>query len=95
MRKAAQYRLLREWRLCRVYQAFARYVGKVPDKVNAKQEDPVEAIKKLGGADAAISLAVSPRAFEQAFRSLRRGGSLVFVALPADNYMQLPIFERC
>ena len=53
----------------------------------------VEAIKKLGGADAAISLAVSPKAFEQAFRSLRRGGTLVFVALPADNYMQLPIFE--
>ncbi len=61
--------------------------------VNGRNEDPVEAIKKLGGADAAISLAVSPRAFEQAFRSLRRGGTLVFVALPADNYMQLPIFE--
>jgi alcohol dehydrogenase, propanol-preferring len=45
--------------------------------VNAKQEDPVEAIKKLGGADAAISLAVAPKAFEQAFRSLRRGGTLV------------------
>jgi propanol-preferring alcohol dehydrogenase len=61
--------------------------------VNARTEDPVEAIKKLGGADAAISLAVSPKAFEQAFRSLRRGGILTFVALPADNYMQLPIFE--
>ena len=61
--------------------------------VNGRKEDPVEAIKKLGGADAAISLAVSPKAFEQAFRSLRRGGTLVFVALPADNYMQLPIFE--
>lgn len=61
--------------------------------VNAKTEDPVETIKKLGGADAAISLAVSPRAFEQAFRALRRGGTLVFVALPAENYMQLPIFE--
>src|SRR5437660_1895805 len=61
--------------------------------VNGRTEDPVEAIKKLGGADAAISLAVSPRAFEQAFRSLRRGGTLTFVALPADNYMQLPIFE--
>src|SRR2546430_15448384 len=36
---------------------------------------------------------VSHRAFEQAFRSLRRGGTLVFVALPADNTMQLPIFE--
>jgi len=61
--------------------------------VNGKKEDPVEAIKKLGGADAAVCLAVSPRAFEQAYRSLRRGGTLVFVALPADNYMQLPIFE--
>ena len=61
--------------------------------VDFHKGDPVEAIKKLGGADATVSLAVSPRAFEQAFRSLRRGGTLVLVALPADNYMQLPIFE--
>jgi propanol-preferring alcohol dehydrogenase len=61
--------------------------------VNGRQEGPVEAIQKLGGANAAISLAVSPRAFEQAYKSLRRGGTLVFVALPADNYMQLSIFE--
>ena len=61
--------------------------------VNGRLEDPVEAIKKLGGADAAICVAVSPKAFEQAYRSLRRGGTLVFVALPADNYVQLPIFE--
>jgi propanol-preferring alcohol dehydrogenase len=61
--------------------------------VNAAREDPVEAIQKLGGADQAIALAVSPRAFEQAYRSLRRGGKLVFVALPADNEVKLPIFE--
>jgi propanol-preferring alcohol dehydrogenase len=61
--------------------------------VNAKEEDPVEAIKKLGGADAAISVAVAPKAFEQAYGSLRRGGKLVFVALPADNHVELPIFE--
>lgn len=61
--------------------------------VNAAQEDPVAAIKRLGGADAAIALAVSPRSFEQAFASLRRGGTLVFVALPADNSVSLPIFE--
>jgi propanol-preferring alcohol dehydrogenase len=61
--------------------------------VNATTQDPVEAIKALGGADVAIALAVAPRAFEQAYRSLRRGGRLVFVALPADNYVQLPIFE--
>ncbi|MEW5976346.1 MAG: alcohol dehydrogenase AdhP [Acidobacteriota bacterium] len=61
--------------------------------INAKNENPVEAIKKLGGADSAIVLAVSPKAFEQAYQSLRRGGTLVFVALPADNTVQLPIFE--
>ncbi len=61
--------------------------------VNAAHEDPVEAIQKLGGADQAIALAVSPKAFEQAFASLRRGGKLVFVALPAENEMTLPIFE--
>jgi alcohol dehydrogenase, propanol-preferring len=61
--------------------------------VNAKHEDPVEAIQRLGGADQAIALAVSPRAFEQAYGSLRRHGTLVFVALPADNEVKLPIFE--
>jgi propanol-preferring alcohol dehydrogenase len=61
--------------------------------VNALIEDPVAAIKALGGADAAISVAVAPKAFEQAYGSLRRGGTLVFVALPADNHVQLPIFE--
>lgn len=61
--------------------------------VNAREQDPVEEIKKLGGADAVIATAVSPRAFEQGFQSLKRGGTLVFVALPADNYVQLPIFE--
>jgi len=61
--------------------------------VNAANEDPVAAIQKLGGADQAIALAVSPRSFEQAFGSLRRGGTLVFIALPADNEVRLPIFE--
>jgi propanol-preferring alcohol dehydrogenase len=61
--------------------------------VNAAVEDPVEIIQGLGGADRAIVLAVSPVACEQAFRSLKRGGTLVLVGLPADNSMHLPIFE--
>jgi len=61
--------------------------------VNAMKEDPVEAIQALGGAHTAISVAVAPKAFEQAFGALRRGGKLVFVALPADNFVKLPIFE--
>jgi propanol-preferring alcohol dehydrogenase len=61
--------------------------------VNAAKEDPVEAIQRLGGVDQAIALAVSPRAFEQAYGSLRRHGTLVFVALPAENDVKIPIFE--
>src|SRR3954464_10937362 len=61
--------------------------------VNAAKEDPIEAIQRLGGADQAIALAVAPKAFEQAYASLRRGGTLVFVALPAENEIKLPIFE--
>jgi propanol-preferring alcohol dehydrogenase len=61
--------------------------------VNATQEDPVAAIKRLGGADAAIATAVSPKAFEQALGSMARGGTLVFVGLPADNEVKVPIFE--
>lgn len=61
--------------------------------INARESDPVEEIQKLGGADAAISVATAPKAFEQAYQSLRRGGTLVFVALPADNTVELPIFE--
>jgi propanol-preferring alcohol dehydrogenase len=60
---------------------------------NSKNEDPAEAIQALGGADAAIVLAASPVAYEQAFRSLRPNGTLVMVALPKDNTMSLPIFE--
>ena len=61
--------------------------------VHAGEQDPVAAIKALGGASAAISTAVNPIAFEQALGSLRRGGTLVCVGLPADNAMELPIFE--
>ena len=60
--------------------------------VNALKADPIEEIKKLGGADVALCVAVSPKAFEQAFGSLRRGGTAVFVGLPADQYVQLSIF---
>ena len=61
--------------------------------INAATEDPVEAIKALGGADAAIILAAAPKPCEQAFASLRRNGRLVFVGLPEDNFVKLPIFE--
>jgi propanol-preferring alcohol dehydrogenase len=61
--------------------------------INALTEDPISAIQAQGGADAAIVLAATPRAYEQAFASLRPNGTLVGVGLPADNTMRLPIFE--
>jgi alcohol dehydrogenase, propanol-preferring len=61
--------------------------------VNAREQDPIAAIQALGGADQAISTAVTPSAFEQALGSLARGGTLVCVGLPAKNEMKIPIFE--
>jgi alcohol dehydrogenase, propanol-preferring len=63
--------------------------------VDAAQVDPVAAIARLGGADVAVALAVTPQSFEQAFASLRRGGRLVCVALPPEvaGPMHLPIFD--
>jgi len=61
--------------------------------VKASEEDPVAAIQRLGGADAAIATAVSPKPFQQAYRSLARGGRLVCVGLPAENHLEIPIFE--
>jgi propanol-preferring alcohol dehydrogenase len=61
--------------------------------VNAAREDAAAMIRELGGADAAIALAVAPAAFRDAYGSLKRGGTLVFVGLPADNHVEIPIFE--
>jgi len=61
--------------------------------VNAARENPVEAVQRLGGADVAVALAASSQSFDQAFASLRRGGRLVCVALPAGGTIQLPIFD--
>ncbi|MEU5264248.1 alcohol dehydrogenase AdhP [Amycolatopsis sp. NPDC021455] len=61
--------------------------------VDASAGDPAEAIQADGGADVAIVLAAAPSAFEQALRSLRRGGRLVCVGIPAGGVLPIPIFE--
>ena len=48
--------------------------------------------KELGGADAAIVLTASPAAVQQAFRSLKRLGTLVLVGLASASY-DLPIVD--
>jgi len=61
--------------------------------VNAAEHNPAELIRAEGGADVAIALAASPQSFHQAFASLRRGGRLVCVALPAGGTLTVPIFD--
>ncbi len=61
--------------------------------INGRDVDPVAAIEeKIGGAHGAVSVAVTKKAFEQAYRSVRRGGSLVVVGLPNDE-LPIPIFD--
>jgi alcohol dehydrogenase, propanol-preferring len=61
--------------------------------INGLKEDPVEAIQnKVGGVQAAISVAVTKKAFEQAYQSVKRGGTLVVVGLPNAD-LPIPIFN--
>jgi propanol-preferring alcohol dehydrogenase len=48
--------------------------------------------KESGGVDAAIVLTASPAAIQQAFRSLRRNGTLVLVGLATSGY-ELPLVD--
>jgi propanol-preferring alcohol dehydrogenase len=72
--------------------ASARELG-ADHLVHAGEQDPVAEIKGLGGADAAILTAASPKPVAQAYASLARGATLVFVGLPAENEAAIPIFE--
>ncbi len=61
--------------------------------INARTMDPVKGIAEIGGADVAVAAAASPQSFEQAYASLRRGGRLACVALPAEDTMTFSIFD--
>ncbi|WP_410606090.1 alcohol dehydrogenase catalytic domain-containing protein [Amycolatopsis sp. lyj-109] len=61
--------------------------------IDATTADPAAVIRAQGGADVAIALSAAPSAYEQALRSLRRGGRLVCVGLPAGGVLPVPIFD--
>jgi len=61
--------------------------------IDARDEDPAEVLRKHGGADVAIGLAVDDRSFATAYAGLRRGGRLVLVALPASGTLSIPVFD--
>ncbi|MDT8861650.1 alcohol dehydrogenase AdhP [Alkalihalobacillus sp. MEB130] len=61
--------------------------------INGLRVNPAEAIsEQVGGVQAAISVAVTKKAFEQAYQSVKRGGTLVVVGLPHDD-LPIPIFN--
>lgn len=61
--------------------------------VNARDEDPVEAIQRqTGGVHGVLVTAVHPAAFGQAIGMTRRGGTIVFNGLPPGDF-PAPIFE--
>src|SRR6202049_2042557 len=64
----------------------ARHLG-AEITVDAKQEDPVQAIQKqIGGAHGVLVTAVSLPAFKQAIGMLRRGGTCVLNGLPPGEF---------
>ena len=61
--------------------------------IDARNEDPAAVLQAHGGADVALGLAVDPKSFETAYAGLRRGGRLVLVALPAEGWLTIPVFD--
>jgi propanol-preferring alcohol dehydrogenase len=61
--------------------------------INAAQQDVVAEMRELGGADAIVTTAATPKPLADAFASLRPAGRLVLVGLPRENVFPLPIFE--
>ncbi|WP_354638308.1 alcohol dehydrogenase AdhP [Kitasatospora camelliae] len=72
--------------------ALARELG-ADHVIDARTQDVAAEVHRMGGADAAIALAVSNESFRAAYDALRRGGTLVLVALPAEGTLELPVFE--
>ncbi|MFC8448241.1 alcohol dehydrogenase AdhP [Kitasatospora sp. NPDC057223] len=72
--------------------ALARELG-ADHVVDARTQDVAAEVQKLGGAHAAIAVAVNNASFEAAYGALRRGGTLVLVALPAEGRLELPVFD--
>ncbi len=61
--------------------------------INSMRVDPAKTIQdEVGGVQAAISVAVAKKPFEQAYQSVKRGGTLVAVALPNEE-LPIPIFD--
>ena len=63
------------------------------DHVVDARGDQAEQLAALGGVDLAVVTVPSPAAMRAAHEALNPNGRLVLVGLPADNRLELPIFE--
>src|SRR5262249_1524094 len=52
---------------------------------NATREDVVKRIRKMGGAHVAVVTSGSKAAYDSAFYSVRSGGTLMVVGMPAED----------
>ncbi|WP_347352676.1 zinc-dependent alcohol dehydrogenase [Intrasporangium sp.] len=57
------------------------------------RDDQAEQLDALGGVDIALVTVPSPAAMRAAHAALNPNGRLVLVGLPADNRVELPVFE--
>jgi len=72
--------------------ALAKKLGAV-HCIDFMQDKPSEKINQLvGGVHGVVCTAVSKVAFEESYKSVRRGGTFVLVGLPPEE-MPLPIFD--
>jgi propanol-preferring alcohol dehydrogenase len=71
--------------------AWAKELG-AAHTVNALTQNPLEEIRKLGGANASIVVAAAPKAYEQAYHCLARCGTMVFVGL-LNATVEIPIIS--
>jgi propanol-preferring alcohol dehydrogenase len=63
------------------------------DHVVDARGDQAAALAALGGVDVAVVTVPSPAAMRAAHAALNPNGRLVLVGLPADNRLELPVFE--
>jgi propanol-preferring alcohol dehydrogenase len=63
------------------------------DHVIDGRGDQAQALADLGGVDVAVVTVPSPAAMRAAHAALNPNGRLVLVGLPADNRLELPVFE--
>jgi propanol-preferring alcohol dehydrogenase len=57
------------------------------------RDRPAEQLTALGGVDVALVTVPSPQAMRDAHNALNPNGRLVLLGLPADNRLEIPVFE--